>query len=71
VTAAEFGRDLANEWEEQVSTLTDSAHDLAAAVRVGNLAEGDLSQMREAFVERMRQIMEEIITDACLELAEG
>jgi hypothetical protein len=63
------GIELANQWLDYVEDGVDSGADLAQAILDGDIPADELSVFREAFVERMRQIMDKVIADAKAELA--
>lgn len=66
----EYGKELADQWLDWVEDATDNEHDLAQELRDGTITDGELAEMREAFVARMREIMTKVIAGARQEITE-
>lgn len=67
--AKKYGIELADQWFDYAEDGVDSVHDMAQVMRDGDVPADEMSVLREAFVERMREIMDKVIADARVEVA--
>jgi hypothetical protein len=62
-----YGRELADEWEEQVETMTDSAHDLAEAAIEGEVdlsSPGAVDELVAGFLAQIETNLRRLVSEA-------